>query len=102
MYRSTVFFSRTCFAKSTFSTAKLTRSFSVVAALKMPEKLTKEEALNRDPTVAKQYDNETSTEQKWKDLYAIADKLGICLMGTARPGLGVRLYLKPQHHIFNR
>lgn len=46
----------------------------------------------QDPTVAKQWDDQTPTEQKFEDMYAIADKLKICMMGTARPGLGVRFF----------
>lgn len=56
----------------------------------MPEKLTEQEAKTSDPTVAKQWDDETPTDQKLEDMYKIADKLGVCMMGTARPGLGVR------------
>lgn len=66
------------------------RSFSTTTTLKMPDALKKEEvARGQDPSVMKQWDNETSVEKKFEDMYAIADKLGICMMGTARPGLGV-------------
>lgn len=56
----------------------------------MPEQLTEVEAKTQDATVAKQWDDETPVEQKLEDFYAIADKLPVCMMGTARPGLGVR------------
>ena len=54
----------------------------------MPETLKKEEALNTDPSVAKQWDDETPTDKKFEDFYAIADKLGVGLLGTPRDGVG--------------
>ena len=55
----------------------------------MPDYLTKEEIDSKtDPSVAKQWDNDVSTEQKFEDFYGICDKLKIGLMGTLRPGIG--------------
>ncbi|EME45854.1 hypothetical protein DOTSEDRAFT_171519 [Dothistroma septosporum NZE10] len=53
----------------------------------MPEKVNDLDA-TRDPSVAKQYDNESSTETKFKDFYKIADDRKICMMGTYRNGVG--------------
>ena len=81
--------------------SKPLRNFSTTAIVKMPDALKKEEVeRGQDPSVMKQWDNETSVEKKFEDMYAIADKLGVCMMGTARPGLGVSvttLVLAPFH-----
>jgi hypothetical protein len=67
-----------------------TRNFTTTTPFKMPESLKKSEvSAETDPSVAKQYDNESSTEEKFKDLYAIADNLKIGLMSTYRQGVGV-------------
>lgn len=56
----------------------------------MPEQLKQSEVQQgQDPTVAKQWDDETSTEQKFDDFAAIADKLTVCMMCTRRDGIGV-------------
>lgn len=58
----------------------------------MPERLTKEEVNSKtDPSVAKQWDDETPVEKKFEDFYGIADGLGVCLLGTNRPGVGVSM-----------
>ena len=69
----------------------------------MPDSLQKEEVEKGiDPTVNKQFDDQTPTDQKFDDFYAIADKLKIGLMGTLRNDIGVRhatlpLCTKPHH-----
>ncbi|EMD00080.1 hypothetical protein BAUCODRAFT_145392 [Baudoinia panamericana UAMH 10762] len=55
----------------------------------MPEGLTKQEVdKGIDPSVNKQYDDQTPTEQKFEDMYAIADKLKIGMLGSYRNGIG--------------
>ncbi|TKX20336.1 bli-3-like protein 2 [Elsinoe australis] len=55
----------------------------------MPEQLTKQEVNSKtDPSVAKQWDNEVPLDTKLSDLYAITDKLKVCLLGTLRNGTG--------------
>lgn len=55
----------------------------------MPETLTKEEVQKgQDPSVTKQWDNDTPVEQRFKDFYDIADGLKIGIMGTYRNGVG--------------
>ncbi|GAB7365838.1 hypothetical protein MBLNU230_g7170t1 [Neophaeotheca triangularis] len=55
----------------------------------MPEKLTAQEINSEtDPSVAKQFDDETSTDQKFKDFYSQADEQKVCLMSTYRSGVG--------------
>lgn len=55
----------------------------------MPEPLKPSEVNSQtDPTVAKQWDSEAPTDLKFRDLYTIADKLSICLLGTLREGTG--------------
>ena len=59
-------------------------------SLNMPEALKKSEIQRQDdPSVAKQYEN-ADFETKFKDFYEIADKRKIAMMGTYRPGVGVR------------
>jgi len=55
----------------------------------MVETLTKEEVeKGQDPSVNKQWDDDVDFDTKTKDLYDIADRLKICLMGTLREGTG--------------
>ncbi|QIX02180.1 hypothetical protein AMS68_007697 [Peltaster fructicola] len=42
----------------------------------------------QDPSVAKQWDNDVPLEDKYNDFAAIADKIGICMFGSFRPGTG--------------
>lgn len=58
----------------------------------MPEKVSSIDA-SRDPSVAKQYDSESSTEIKFKDFYELVDNRKIAMMGTYRNGVGVLLSL---------
>ena len=67
-----------------------TKSFSTITALNMPEQLKESEVKKGDPTVLKQFDDETPSEEKFQDFYQIADNLKISLMGTLRDGVGVR------------
>ncbi|KAK5707449.1 hypothetical protein LTR17_020686 [Elasticomyces elasticus] len=55
----------------------------------MPAELSKSEVTKgQDPSVTKQYDDSTPTDQKFEEMYAIADKLKICMFGSARSGIG--------------
>jgi len=71
-----------------FTINKSSRQFTTFTSFKMPEQL-KQEELHKDITVAKQYDSETPSEKKFEDMYAIADKLKIAMMGSFRNGIGV-------------
>lgn len=74
---------------ATATTTTLIRPLTTSPHLKMPEQLTQSEINSKtDPTVAKQWDNDVPLETKFKDYYAIADKLGVCLLGTLRPNIG--------------
>ena len=53
----------------------------------MPEAVSASE-VNSDPSVTKQYDNETPMDKQFQDLYSTVDGLKIGLMGTYRPGVG--------------
>jgi hypothetical protein len=56
----------------------------------MPEQLKQSEVQKgQDPTAAKQWDDSTPLDKKFQDFAAIADKLSVCMMGTARDGVGV-------------
>lgn len=77
--------------------AKALRSFTIASTLKMPEQLkTSEVEKGQDPTVAKQWDDETSTEKKFEDFADIADGFRVTMMGTLRDGIGVRLVSGPR------
>ncbi|KKY29145.1 putative blue light-inducible protein bli-3 [Phaeomoniella chlamydospora] len=55
----------------------------------MPDPLTTSEVnAGNDPSVSKQYDDETPASKRIEDFYSFADSLKICLMGTTRQGLG--------------
>lgn len=91
MFRSAISTSRIL---STFQSPatkhNLARSFSCSTHYNMPEALKKSElARGQDPSVAKQWDDKTGFDQKFQDFYDIADKQKICMMGTARKGVGV-------------
>lgn len=56
----------------------------------MPETLTKQEVeKGQDPSVTKQYDDSVSLDEKFEDMYKIADGLKIGMMGSLRNGIGV-------------
>ena len=56
----------------------------------MPEQLKESEIKKgQDPSVSKQWDNEVPLDKKFEDFAAIADKLGVCVMGTMRDSIGV-------------
>ena len=68
------------------------RTFITSPKHNMPETLTKEEVNSQtDPSVSKQYDTNVSYEESIKDLYSICDGLKIAMLGTYRPGIGVRI-----------
>jgi hypothetical protein len=55
----------------------------------MPETLTKNEVNSKtDPSVSKQYDNETSKDQQIKDFFELVDGKKIGILNTYRKGLG--------------
>ncbi|KAI5363097.1 Putative general stress protein, FMN-binding split barrel [Septoria linicola] len=53
----------------------------------MPERTSNIDA-KTDPSVTKQYDNKTSTADKFKDFYALADNIKTVSFNTYRPGVG--------------
>ena len=55
----------------------------------MPETLTKSEVDNKvDPSVSKQYDNETPKDQQIEEFFKLADGKMICMLNTYRNGVG--------------
>jgi len=55
----------------------------------MPQPLTEADVSSKtDPSVAKQFDESSPSATKFDDLYAITDKLKICLLGTYRQNVG--------------
>ena len=102
MFRSCTKFSPFHSPSLTFSTAHPKRFFAAASTFKMPEPLKQSEVDKvQDPTVAKQWDNETPLEQRYEDFAAIADKLKIAMMGSLRDGTGVcqqRMHLATNFH----
>nr|POE88037.1 protein bli-3 [Quercus suber] len=65
------------------------RNLSTSVRFTMPSDIKQSDIDNKtDPSVARQLDNEASQEEKFTDLYAIADKLKIGLLSTYRQGTG--------------
>ena len=55
----------------------------------MPASLSSEEINSKtDPSVSKQYDNETPKADQWKELYEVVDPQKIGMMNTYRKGVG--------------
>ena len=55
----------------------------------MPEQLKKEEVNSKtDPSVAKQYDNETDKVKQIQDFFSLADDKKIGILSTYRNGVG--------------
>jgi len=55
----------------------------------MPEQPTTSEINSKtDPSVSKQYDNDTPKDQQWKELYELIDSDKITLLNTYRKGTG--------------
>lgn len=78
---------------STFKSAQFIasrRTFAASTFVRMPESLKQSEVNSKtDPSVAKQFDTETSTEDKFKDFYSLADGMKISMMSTYRNAVGV-------------
>lgn len=90
MISTKLFFPCTRFAARAPAVPQPFRQFASFTAARMPEPLKKEEVeKGQDPSVVKQYDDSTGTEQKFEDMYKIADKLKIGMLGTYRSGVGV-------------
>jgi hypothetical protein len=67
--------------------------FSVYLRKEMPDKLTESEINSKtDPSVAKQYDTETSTEQQIKDFFKAVDSHKIGMLNTYRNNVGKFLF----------
>lgn len=99
MFTTTRLFSCSKSTTRAFNAAKPYRSFSTFTALKMPEALKKEEVeRGQDPSVAKQYDDETPFEQKFEDFYGMADGMKISMLSTYRNGVGVGIHAISHQH----
>lgn len=56
----------------------------------MPDTLKQSEVDTKtDPSVSKQYDNETPKDQQIKEFFEMADGKKICMLNTYRNGVGV-------------
>ena len=65
------------------------RNISATARLKMPESLKAQEVNSEtDPSVAKQYDDQTPKADQWKELYELIDGKKITMLSTYRDGVG--------------
>lgn len=92
MFRFTSLSPKLCSSISRTTFRPTIRAFTTTSTFKMPETLTKEEVeKGQDPSVTKQWDNDTPVETRFDDFYKIADGLKIGIMGTYRNGVGVCL-----------
>lgn len=103
VYLRTACASRFLFYRSALSSRIVTfniasvRSFSNTRKFNMPETLHASEVNSRtDPSVAKQYDNETPKDQQVKEFFEIADGQKICMLNTYRKGVGE--WTQPPEH----
>lgn len=82
--------SRNCYLKhNTQPISPVSRQFSVFSPVKMPENPTHAEINSKtDPSVAKQYDDETPKEQQIKDLFNMIDGKKVSMLNTYRNGIG--------------
>jgi len=65
------------------------RSFSSSIPRRMPESLKAQEVNSEtDPSVAKQYDDQTPKADQWKELYELIDGKKITILSTYRDGVG--------------
>jgi hypothetical protein len=70
-------------------TLKQSRHFSAANSCKMPENLTQGEVNSQtDPSVAKQYDNDTPKEEQIQDLFKLIDGNKVSMLNTYRNGVG--------------
>ena len=75
---------------NTIHKAPIARTFHSIPSLKMPEALSAQEVNSQtDPSVSKQYDNDTPKDQQFKDLYALIDQKNISILTTHRQGVGL-------------
>jgi general stress protein 26 len=71
------------------NTHRHNRPLTTTTTLKMPEQLNKSEVTSKtDPSVAKQWDNETPISEQVTDLYSLIDSLKLCMFTTTRPNIG--------------
>ena len=91
MFRSSLIFSRLHSTPVRPLISNPIRSFTTTRTSKMPEQLKQSEIdKSQDPTVAKQWDDDTPTSKKFEDFASIADGFKVVMMGTLREGIGVR------------
>lgn len=64
--------------------------FSTTRAFTMPDQLKPSEVNSKtDPSVAKQYDDETPKDQQIKQFFELVDGKKICMLNTYRNGVGM-------------
>lgn len=77
--------------RSSITRLTIRRNFSATTRFTMPAEVKQSDITSKtDPSVARQWDSEASSEEKFKDFYAIADGLKAGLLSTYRQGTGVR------------
>lgn len=78
MFRTVLFPVGRCQSTLGLSSKSIFRAFTTTSTIKMPDSLTKEEVQkHQDPSVMKQWDDQTDAETKFKDFYKIADGLKV-------------------------
>ena len=70
-----------------------TRTFSTTHTFKMPSDLKSSDINSKtDPSVARQYDEETPKDQQIKQFFEMVDGKKICMLNTYRNGVGMSLH----------
>lgn len=93
VFTRSIYSSRTLYnlqrASSRTFTTNSKKQFSATYYLRMPEPLKASEVNSHtDPSVAKQYDNESPKEKQIKDLFELIDGKKIGMLNTYRNGVG--------------
>jgi len=71
------------------------RYISTTSIFRMPDQLKASEVNSKtDPSVSKQYDNETPKDQQIEEFYKMVDSKKICMLNTYRDGVGMTFLLQ--------
>ncbi|KAH9880155.1 hypothetical protein J1614_002181 [Plenodomus biglobosus] len=76
-------------SRITYFNCSIPRYITTTTTFRMPNQLSQSEVNSKtDPSVSKQYDNETPKDQQIKEFFEIADGKKICMLNTYRNGVG--------------
>lgn len=77
------------YSKNPHTNTRTTRPFTTTHTFNMPDSLKSSEVSSKtDPSVAKQFDEETPMHKQFEDFYGVVDKLKVGLLTTLRKDVG--------------